>query len=917
MAETPGACPSEEELAELVERGLSAAVSGVEVHLARCETCRRVLAQALAKTRSGKVTSSAGVVVLTEGATLPSGGLVGRYRILELLGSGAMGSVYTALDPELDRRVAVKVLRSDAAHGTEELGQRLRREAKAMAKLSHPNVVTVFDVGTSDGRVFLAMELVEGITLRDWLAAAPRSSRAIVEVFVLAGRGLAAAHAAGLVHRDFKPDNVLVTPAGAVRVTDFGLARAELWDAPVSSRAENALEPVRAESHLTRTGTLLGTPAYMAPEQLDRSATDARSDLFSFCVALWEALYGERPFRGETFGQLRESIRRGLVAPEASSIVPRATREALQIGLRDAPAERYPAMTPLLDALAASVAVRASKRPRALAWTAALVVGTATFTGVWLRARRAEALACEAAGDRAGAIWNDGSRRAVHETFLATKRPYAEDTFARTASVLDAYTKSWQERTVATCNAAKRAPSDPLAGARATCMNQRVTELRAYVDVLRYADAEALNRAVSAARALVGVDVCAESDPLQGQQWPGDPAALEEARALRDKMAVTAALQAAGRYREGLAQAEQNAAQAEQLAFQPLVAEALLPLGELQERAGSAIDSERSLRRAVVAAERSGAARVAVRAWLGIALRVVERRERAPVTDALEHAGAWLDRVGGDALFRGRALAVWAKTLVELQDYDGGRALAEKAVALLEPTGDGAMADALTVEAVSDDLQDRKPEARVLYQRIIALRETTLGPDNPSIMAALTDLGQSLDDDARYDEAVPPIQRALAIAERSAGPASPAAIAARTALADVYAHAGRSAEALPLAAQAVEDARRVYALGSTDEVYALKPLCWALLDLHRPAEAIEPAERELAIRSQAPDQEAELADAKCDLGLALTLSGRDTKRGRELLREARDKKVELGGDTRRLPGVEEALAASAKAGVKR
>src|SRR5690606_1441989 len=244
------------------------------------------------------------------------GATIGRYVVLAPLGRGAMGTVLAALDPELDRKVALKVLHETARGGDR---ARLQREAQALARLSHPNVMILHDVGTwvdpAGGRhVFLAMELVVGHTLSDWLASAPRSVDAIVAVFAQAGRGLAAAHAAGLVHRDFKPHNVLVGSDGRVRVTDFGLAR---------SFGEDTRPPITVDTHtgpislpelalhetLTRTGEWVGTPAYMAPEQLQGGAADPRADQFAFCVALYEALHGQRPFAGRTPGEILEAIR--------------------------------------------------------------------------------------------------------------------------------------------------------------------------------------------------------------------------------------------------------------------------------------------------------------------------------------------------------------------------------------------------------------------------------------------------------------------------------------------------------------------------------------------------------------------------------------------------------------------------------
>ncbi|HEU0032202.1 MAG TPA: protein kinase [Kofleriaceae bacterium] len=287
---------------------------------------------------------------------------LGRYKIERELGAGGMGVVHAAFDPDLERRVALKVLRSEGVGA--EGRQRLLREARAMARLVHANVVTVHEVGSANGRDYVAMELVEGETLADWLRATPRSEHEILDAFVAAGRGLAAAHAAGVVHRDFKPHNVLRSKSGRIVVTDFGLAREASTDplavtlplqAGASAQAENT--PSTPLAGLTMTGSVLGTPAYMAPEQWTGGAVSPATDQFAYCVALWEALAGERPFRGSTIEALRGEIERGPAELDASKI-PRRLRPILRRGLDPDPKRRWPSMDALLAAIG-----KAQRRP--------------------------------------------------------------------------------------------------------------------------------------------------------------------------------------------------------------------------------------------------------------------------------------------------------------------------------------------------------------------------------------------------------------------------------------------------------------------------------------------------------------------------------------------------------------------------
>ena len=327
--------------------------TGVEAHVDGCASCRRLIS-ALAMTNPPTVSATE----LASGQPPPPiqptrlltvGTKVGRYEVIGYLGRGGMGIVYHAHDPELRRDVALKLLRADRTNDTDDASARLVREAQSMAQIAHPNVIAVFDVGTWEGEVFVAMELVSGGTLRAWCDA-PHDQAEIVSAFVAAGRGLAAAHAAGLVHRDFKPDNVLVGSDGRMRVTDFGLARSH---DPILAHQMPRGEV--ESTTLTATGAVMGTPGYIAPELYAGEATDARTDQFAFCVALWEALHGIKPFPATTEKDLISAIETGeIVAP------PRRTsfsiQRALRRGLAAKPSARWPTMEALLDEL--------SPRPR-------------------------------------------------------------------------------------------------------------------------------------------------------------------------------------------------------------------------------------------------------------------------------------------------------------------------------------------------------------------------------------------------------------------------------------------------------------------------------------------------------------------------------------------------------------------------
>ena len=383
----------------------------------------------------------------------PIGPTLGRYRLERELGAGGMGVVHAAFDPDLERRIALKVLRVET-HG--DAHKRLLREARAMARLAHPNVITVHEVGSANGRDYVAMELVDGHTLAEWLRSGKRSEAEMIDAFVAAGRGLAAAHAAGIVHRDFKPHNVLRSGGGRIVVTDFGLAREAAADQevtdpfavtrPVDGETKAADSQASTLAGLTVAGQVLGTPAYMAPEQWGGGTVTHASDQFAFCVGLWEALAGERPFRGPTAEDLKTAIQRGPAELDASRI-PRRLRRALRRGLDPDPAKRWPSMDALLAAI-----VRAQRRP-VLALSiagAALVAGAVGYVALGRGETHAPAR-CAAPALEPARVWSDGIASS-----LAARRPLE-------ARALDADWKAWTAARATACGLAPATQSAELA----------------------------------------------------------------------------------------------------------------------------------------------------------------------------------------------------------------------------------------------------------------------------------------------------------------------------------------------------------------------------------------------------------------------------------------------------------------------
>ncbi|MEO6775973.1 MAG: serine/threonine-protein kinase [Kofleriaceae bacterium] len=395
-------CLDDNVASEFVSGGMPhSSVTKVERHLAGCRDCRELVA---ALAGADDIDSNArthrherDLLTESQAGRLPAlsiGDRVGRYLVLSTLGTGGMGQVFAAYDPQLDRKIALKVLRANLGANAKEARARLKREAQAIAQLNHPNVVAVYDVGTTSAPgagpgtngedVYIAMEFIEGDTLTTWLKRWPRTWREILEVFRQAARGLIAAHSVGLLHRDFKPDNVLVGGDGRVRVTDFGLARS-LFGIDDSGRGPTAAADLMAALphadgspllvDLTATGTVLGTPRYMPPEQLMGPNIDARSDQFSFCVALYEALYGMHPLLGSTSVAMLEEGKEAQPPPDAR--LPTAISRAVMRGLAKDRTQRFPTMAALVTELTPP-AQHAPGRGIAIAVVGLIVIGVAT-----------------------------------------------------------------------------------------------------------------------------------------------------------------------------------------------------------------------------------------------------------------------------------------------------------------------------------------------------------------------------------------------------------------------------------------------------------------------------------------------------------------------------------------------------------
>jgi len=434
-----------------------------------------------AETEAERPGANAGAAPLASGATL------GKYRLDHVLGSGGMGVVWSAVDSDLERGVAIKVLRS--SDGSETQRMRLLREARAMARLKHTNVLTVYEVGTASGVDYIAMELVEGENLGTWIAR-PQPREDVIAALLAAGRGLVAAHEAGIVHRDFKPENVLRDRKGHVFVTDFGLAFGQVEDTaelvslvvPAVAASGSGRRPLDSvlDSPLTQTGVLIGTPAYMAPEQFAGRPAGPRSDQFAYAVTAWEALTGARPFHGKDLVELAAAPVAGVGAIGAG--LSSKVRAVLARGLAANPEARWPDMATLLGELERALQPAPARSPRlvialALAAVAAVAIGVIALTHRHSAMPGTTSGTCAPADEVFASAWGPNKRAAVAKAHPGTGT-------IGVFTILDAIRANWKRQYEAAC----AEPESPQRHERLSCLLEVRDEVTSTTTELEDAD---------------------------------------------------------------------------------------------------------------------------------------------------------------------------------------------------------------------------------------------------------------------------------------------------------------------------------------------------------------------------------------------------------------------------------------------
>jgi tetratricopeptide (TPR) repeat protein len=768
------ACPDENTIAELFDGVLSdEARAAVEAHLEACAPCRGIVA-AIGAEQSEEDTRDIESTPPTGERPLPLGrGVsVGRYVIVETIGAGSMGLVYLAYDPELDRRVALKCIALDE-DAAPDIRRRILDEAKSMARLSHPNVVAVHDVLEAGGAMYIAMEFVAGQTLTEW-GEAERGWQEILDVFIPAGQGLAAAHAVGVVHRDFKPDNVLVSDDGRVRVADFGLAALS----GLTTGGRDEPEPVE----------WVGTPRYMAPEQRASKPATAASDQFSFCVALDEFLCREP---GRTVGR-----------------VPTRIRRAVRRGLAEDPAQRHDGMLELL----AELSPRTGRG--VLPW--AVLAGVAVAGG-WAWSTSAEAVEPCPKVTLDGA-WTDADREAVAASLESW--PDAATWLRRIDDGIGRYLARWEEVHLDACRATRVRKTRSEANMRATmaCLEDRQRDLRAVVEVLGELSEEAGPSAIDSVRQLAPIDECWKAVEV-------DAAASAEraSEAFLQHWSRVRALTDAGDFARAMPAADAlwDRAQAEPPRAQ---AQAALAQAWVRVNRGEVVAAEDALHRAAVAADLAGADSIRAEALILSTFAVGYAAARPAEGERIaQRAHALLDRIDAGAIPRARLWRYRGLTFQRQGDFTRAAAAQQRAAEILEQArlrGHPEYAKALIELGNAHRTLRELDRAEEEYRQALEVQRDALGPRHPHVANTIHGLGDVLENQRRHEEALELYEEARAAMVRAFGPEHVHVAAVELAIAQCLLALGRTEEGRAglektvgfYEAHAPDDARRAIAL---------------------------------------------------------------------------------------------------------
>jgi len=832
-------------------------------------------------------------------SALERGDVVGRHVVLQKLGAGGMGVVYAAYDPELDRKVALKLLLPGSVGSNGRT--RLLREAQALGKLAHPNVVAIHDVGTVGEQVWLAMEFVQGETLGAWLKT-PRRWQDVLEIMREAGKGLVAAHAAGLLHRDFKPDNVMVGDDGRVRVMDFGLARARPTEMSVDPEESQALPAVDAlKQQVTMAGSIVGTPGYMAPEQICGEELTAAADQFAFCVALWEVLYAERPFGGETAMESFANVLAGrLRTPTNGRAVPGWLRRVCQRGLSVDPQQRWPSMAVLVEALTKGrVRARVRKGLAALGVLAVIGVGVEGYQRYDVMQ---QAAACEASGAEIETAWNPEHEHALREAFLATGVSHARTTADKVLPWIDRAAADWAEHHTLACirTVEQRWKADTFDRA-SWCLEDRKLALESLVRVLSDADDTTVQRAVSIVATLEPSAPCLDEGSLE--RMPPPPAEQDQARIaeVRRRLATVAALWWVGDNQAGLAMIDELRSEVSELEWAPLSVRTSTLESELLESAGSferaeAVGIAGYMQAAEAGAWGDAADQASQLAYLVGYTLARPADGRVWAQHAAVAASYASDPLG---LRESQRLTDLAGVALATGSYDEAGALYERA---LEPVRAALGPEHLNVGRGLANIgvvafsRGSLAEARLAFEQALAILENALGPEHPDLAIVLGNLGAVVFEEGDYPEALAIYERVFAIESATRPPTHPSLAASLDNLALVHNAMGEHERAFALQERAIALWKETVGVRHPSLALSYNNLGAIELERGRFGEAQQAYELAVELYQHSEGLQPYEHEAEFALAKLLIQTGGDRARALTLARSALDGLRALGSD---------------------
>ncbi len=741
------------------------------------------------ETRAG-VSSVTDVDRVVPGSPIASGQTLGRYVVLEQIGRGGIGRVLRAYDSKLEREVALKLLDRSALE--ERTQARIVHEARTMAKLSHPNVVSVYDVEDTALGVVLVMEYVRGRTLRSWIREETPSWERIVERFHEAGRGLAAAHASEILHLDFKPSNVLIPQTGQAKVADFGIARFVPGLASNGSSVGSE-DPVPVSDDMSRQGVVIGTPRYMAPEQHGNEDLHPATDQYGFCVALWEALVGAPPFSAPV-ARLGAIKREGPPAWPETLAIPRPIVAAILRGLAAEPGERWPTMKALLDVLADDP----GRRRRA--WlTVVGGIGLLGLGGIASRTWSPPAPeVCTGAPALLEEVWSDGRRDEIEAAVLGTQLPYAEPTGQWLEQTLDDYGEAWVAMHTETCEATtvRGDQSASVMDLRMTCLDRARLALGAVTDVLATADAEVVERAHQVAERLEPLERCADVEVLGADVGAPPPEEAERVGRIEEALALARAQRSAGRFDDAQASLDRATTELASSSYEPIIAELDIERGTLLVEQGKYPAAEQTLLDALQRATRFH--RWSLMRKAGLRLMAVVGSHQARPDEAMRYRELVVGLSEGEPRAMVEAHAQVGQLLIAQNDYASGDAELHRALELddrAESSDQGHRAKIHNNLAVSLYKQGNYAEAVPQMRHSMTLECELRGTEHPECVDARRNLATMLMTQGKYVEAEAEIRSLIALQIEAFGEEHPRLANSRLTLAVGLRRQGRPAEA--------------------------------------------------------------------------------------------------------------------------